>query len=107
MGIVGKIWWRFMPGVIVTVRWPSGEIVVTEDSPLWDWSIGPSRYKIESADPNDHYRPWLEKHVGRQGIDWQWEPSFSTKNSMAYDTIDIKLRWGKEKFATYIAMQWS
>lgn len=25
-----------------------------------------------SADPNDFYRAWLEKNVGKYGIDWGW-----------------------------------
>jgi hypothetical protein len=24
-------------------------------------------------EPNEHYRPWLEEHVGEQGINWNWE----------------------------------
>jgi hypothetical protein len=23
-------------------------------------------------EPNIYFRPWLEQHVGEQGIDWQW-----------------------------------
>lgn len=23
-------------------------------------------------EPNDHYRPWLEKNIGAQGINWNW-----------------------------------
>lgn len=25
-----------------------------------------------SEEPNIYFRPWLEQHVGKQGIDWQW-----------------------------------
>ena len=38
-----------MPSVTINVKWPVDEV---------------------SADPNDHYRPWLQEHVGRQGWDW-------------------------------------
>lgn len=24
-------------------------------------------------EPNEHYRPWLEEHVGKQCVDWNWE----------------------------------
>lgn len=27
----------------------------------------------DPREPNDKYRPWLEKYVGMQGIDWNWE----------------------------------
>lgn len=26
-----------------------------------------------SADPNDHYRDWLEEHAGRQYVFWDWD----------------------------------
>lgn len=25
------------------------------------------------AEPNEHYRPWLEANIGQQGVDWDWE----------------------------------
>jgi len=28
---------------------------------------------VSSSDPNDFYRGWLEEHVGKQEIDWDWE----------------------------------
>jgi len=24
-------------------------------------------------EPNHHYRPWLEEHIGEQGVKWNWE----------------------------------
>ena len=24
------------------------------------------------SEPNQHYRPWLEEHIGVQGTDWDW-----------------------------------
>ena len=24
-------------------------------------------------EPNVRYRPWLEEHVGKQGVDWEWD----------------------------------
>ena len=46
------IYWKFMTGAVVDVDWP---------------------VSASSADPNDHYRVWLEENIGRQGRDWQWD----------------------------------
>ena len=58
MNIPERIWWKFMPGTTITVKWPRTEWIVLHD----DGST-------LTCDPNHHYRPWLEKNVGKQGID--------------------------------------
>lgn len=104
LNIWQKLWWWFVPGVIINVRWPSGECVITEDNPLWDWTIGPSRYIIESSDPNAHYRPVMEKLIGKQGVHWQW-------GMAGWDAVDnrltIKIIKSKAKYATMLAMRWA
>jgi hypothetical protein len=98
------IWWRFMPGIIVEVRWPVGLVKIRqEESGIWDY--------VRSADPNDHYRPWLENHVGRQGWDWDWrvgphaaDNGFGT---IGVDKVKIKFRKGKGKFATMANLKWA
>ena len=30
IGIQEKLWWRFMPGVAITVKWPKGRVVLDE-----------------------------------------------------------------------------
>ena len=102
--IVDKLWWRFVPGVVVNVAWPVGEVTIDESMPKWDWTIGPSRYVIDSADPNDHYRPWMEKHIGKQGWDWNWG---LLGNDMAENRLTIKVRKKYAKYATIMAMHWS
>jgi len=89
------IWWRFMPGVEVVVKWPRGWIVLYSDSEGGQTSM-------ESADPNDHYRPYLEKHVGRQSWDWDWRI-----DSCANDTLRIKIRRKHKNYATIVALKWS
>ena len=86
-----------MPGVIINVRWPVGEIRIRqEESSIWDY--------VQSADPNDHYRPWMEEHVGRQGWDWDW----GMANRDAVDNrLTIKIRQRHAKYATIAAMRWS
>jgi hypothetical protein len=39
-------------------------------------------------DPNDHYRPWMEKHIGVQGADWDWAVSPSTSETFEIRFID-------------------
>lgn len=103
-GFLNRLWWRLMPGVIIKVRWPVGEVVITEDDPRWDWTIGPSKYLVESADPNDHYRHWMEKNVGKQGWDWDWT---MMHNDIAENKLTIKFRNGKKAQATIAALRWS
>ena len=111
-GFVDAMWWRFMPGTEIKVRWPVGQVVIDEDMPQWDWTIGPSKYVIDSADPNDHYRPWLERNVGRQGWDWNWRlgPMAATNDTgtvIGFDSLFIKFRRGRDRYATMAAMRWA
>lgn len=92
-----KLWWRFVPGTVIKVKWPVGAItywVVDEDHLT----------HRESADPNDHYRGWLEKNVGKQCWDWDWQ---LTDNDCAENVLTIKFRKGKTDYATLAAMRWS
>lgn len=98
-GWYDALWWRFMPGSIIEVPWPTGW---TEPEP----APGGGFIQFESADPNDHYRPWLEKHVGKQGWDWNWRiGTIATQTGMT-DTLVIKFRTKKAKYATIAAMRW-
>lgn len=99
-----QLWWRFMPGTIIKVKWPTGLAVIDESMPQWDWTIGPSRYLVESADPNDHYRPYLEKNVGRQGWDWNWGWA---DNDVAENMLTIKIRQKYSDHAIMLALRWS
>ena len=109
-----NLWWKFMPGVKINVTWPDGDVVIDESMPQWDWTVGPSKYIVSSADPNDHYRPWLEKNVGKQGWDWDWRlgPITGAKGQpngpivLAGDFLEIKFRKGKEKYATIATLKW-
>ena len=95
--------WHVLPTVEFRVKWPVGMITVDHDHPKWDWSLGATLQEGFSADPNDHYRPWLEKHVGRQGWHWDWEimnPDISS------NTLTIRIRRDKARYATLAAIQW-
>ena len=106
LNIKEKLWWYLMPGVVINVRWPKGMIVAGPgpEDPRWkDWG-GAAYITFESADPNDHYRPWLEKYIGKQGWDWQWGMGGTDATE---NRLTIKIRQKYEKYATIAAIQWS
>ena len=89
--VLDHIWWKLMPGVTISVRWPVGW---TKPDHLGN--------QANSADPNDHYRPELERVVGKQGWDWYWKVD---PNDV--DSLIIKFRKSKENYASYFALKWS
>lgn len=93
-----------MPGVVINVKWPAGNITVDENDPRWDWSMGASLQEGFSADPNDHYRPWMEKNVGKQGWDWNWGLA---DRDATDNRLTIKIRRKHAKHATIAAMKWN
>lgn len=95
-----RFYWKFVPGEVIAVKWPSGWVVLHEDA-------DGGKVSTESADPNDHYRPWLEKNVGRQGIDWQWRVAESFWEIEDLTILHIKFRKGKAKYATIAALMWT
>lgn len=99
--LLRKLWWKHMTGRVIRVNWPVGEVEVGPNSRSWNGCIGDLRQMVYSSDPNDHYRPWLEANVGRQGWDWEWFLNFRLDN-----TLDIKFRKGKEEFAIQALLMW-
>lgn len=79
--IWGDFWWKYVPGEKVRVRWPTPD----------------------PADPNFHYRGWLERHVGRQRIDWDWNLE---DYDMSENKMTIKFRLGKTDSAVIVKMMW-
>lgn len=105
LNILEKLWWRFVPGVTITVRWPRGEVIVDHNHPLWEDMGGAVWVNLGvSADPNDHYRPYLEKHIGKQGWDWNWG---LVNDDIKHDRLTIKVRRKHGKYATMLAVVWS
>ena len=94
------LWWKFKTGTVISVKWPSGPVVVGPNSRNWS-GMGPAQELVDSADPNDHYRPTLEKLVGKQGRDWQW-----AMDRDDYERLAITFRRGKEFHATILALRW-
>jgi hypothetical protein len=52
-----------------------------------------------AGEPNEHYRPWLEQHVGKQGVDWNWN-----LNMNIVDLIDIG--FANKEHATLFELTW-
>lgn len=77
-----RLYWKFMTGATIQVSWPVSN---------------------ESADPNDHYRAWLEENVGKQGRDWQWDCVYT--GDSAFELL-IVLSRAKKHHASMIALRW-
>lgn len=104
LNIKQQLWWRFMPGVVINVAWPKGPIKVGP-SHRDGWSgYGPEFEYVDSADPNDHYRPWMEQHVGKQGWDWDWGMADS---DATLNRLTIKIRQKYAEHATIAALRWA
>lgn len=101
-GLKQALWWATVSGVEITLPWPTGWVVLHEDP-------DGSKVSAESSDPNDHYRPWLEKNIGKQGWDWEWKhiitdtmitPGYEQEMT-AKDRVLIKIR-NKHKEAAMV-----
>ena len=97
LNIWQQLWWRFVPGVVINVKWPKGWVVLHE-------APDGSCVSTESADPNDHYRPELTELVGKQGIHWNWGMA---DRDATDNRLTIKIIKSKAKYASYFAIKWS
>jgi len=106
LSIKDKLWWRFVPGVVINVKWPSGKIVAGPGpgDPFWCDLGGANHVTFDSADPNDHYRPELTTLVGKQGIHWNWGMS---DRDVTDNRVTIKIIKSKAKYASYFAIKWN
>lgn len=97
-----RVWWRMFCGYRISVPWPHGPIEVEPED--WRWfpnSAHTGTVIIDSADPNDHYRPELERLCGRQGWDWDWQIANDSNR------VVIGFRRGHEQLATYFLIRWA
>ena len=100
-----NLWWSYAPGIKVKLRWPVGDIIVDHNDPRWEDMGGAVWANLGfSADPNDHYRPWIEKHIGRQRWHWNWRME---DNDAAENRLTLKVCKSKAKYATLAGIQWS
>ena len=91
--------WRYP--IRIAVQWPRGLIKVSPSHKLGWNGIGDYFEYVESADPNDHYRPWLEANVGRQGRDWNWGVLAEV------DKLEIMFKQQHKKTAIFLALKWA
>jgi hypothetical protein len=50
-------------------------------------------------EPNEHYRPWLEKNTGAQGIEWNW--------AIYEHNIDLlEIKFANKENATLFELTW-
>lgn len=93
MNPIKTLWWKFWPGVKITVKWPTGW---TTPDHLGNQTM--------SSDPNDHYRPELERVIGKQGWSWDWRLE---DDDFHNNMLTIKIHKSKAKWATYFLMLWT
>ena len=101
--LIEKIWWKLVPYVEISVKWPKGNIVVGYSDPRW-YDVGATWVEIESADPNDHYRPFMEEWIGKQGWDWSW---YMGNNDAAENRLTIRVQKKYSVYASHIAIMWN
>ena len=106
LNIIEKLWWNFIPGVTINVKWPTGKVTAGPgpDDPRWFDCGGASYVEFESADPNDHYRPWLEANVGKQGRDWNWGMA---DRDATDNRLTIKIRRKYQDCAIIASLMWA
>ena len=102
--LIEHVWWRCVPYVEVNVKWPKGPLIVDYNDPRWVDLGGAAWVSIDSADPDDHYRPFMEQWIGRQRWDWAWYLG----NTDARDNrLTIRIRKKYETYASHIAIMWN
>jgi hypothetical protein len=100
-----NLYLRYKYPVRITVAWPNGEVEVGPSSR--NHNVSDSYYQtVTSSDPNDHYRPALEKNVGRQGVDWDWGNLFIYYHGTYRDQMEIMFKKKHEKMAIYYQLKW-
>lgn len=101
MKFINKLWWRLIPGTVFKVRWPTGKIVVDHNDPRW---IDMGGTVWVNLGPNDHYRWYMEKYIGRQGWDWDW---CLTDTDISKQQLTVKIRRKHRHHATTLLLKWS
>lgn len=96
--------WRYRLKTSIVLNWPHGRVVLHDD--------GTGRItSTESSDPNDWYRPWLEKNAGRQGWDWEWRikaTNITDPHERILNIVDkLEVKFRNANVATMFALKYS
>ena len=73
-----QIFWLLPWGAEIRVKWPT----------------------FPTSDPNECWRPYLEEHVGMQGIHWQWKIGF-----LDNDSSSVVIKFLRKKDATMFVLK--
>lgn len=88
----GRLYWKFMTGATVDVKWPNPNDLLSING-----------FTFDTSDPNEIYRPWLEENVGKQGRDWDWTNFYKQDDPFE---IRIFLSRRKKYLAPMIGLMW-
>jgi hypothetical protein len=112
-GPIEAIKWKMFQGPTVSLVWPDvAGFVVNDTSPYWRDLGGAMNVIVRSDSPNLHYREYLEKNIGEQGIDWMWKHEIGCRAfiSPGYhrqtDRLKIKLPKRNAKWASVLYLRW-
>lgn len=102
---IKNIQWNHLLKTSIVINWPTGW---TRAEP----AAGGGFIQTESSDPNDHYRPWLESNVGRQGWEWDWRMvefpnKIASDKPIAPELDRLEIKFRNPEHATLFALTWS
>lgn len=83
-----KLWWKFVPGCVVTLR-------VDSDSSL------------DLTEQVFARRQWLEDHVGKQYVTWDWKYYWDYTNDTTTNYLEIKARCDKKRQIMEAYLRWA
>lgn len=87
---LSRLRWAFMDKVTVVVKWPEGKASFTNPD-------GTTIVR-ETSDPEAHYGPWLNEHIGKGN--WRWHPVWPNLTH-----IEIEIAKSKEQLMTVFLLQ--
>jgi hypothetical protein len=105
-----QLYWWIVGYVEITVKWPEHKMIIGKHGdPGW-YDVGATYVEFETSDPNDHYRPFLEEWIGRQGRDWDWYLRWHGRNIETQESngyLTIRMRKKHAIYASHIALMWN
>lgn len=99
--VLWNLRWRYWLKSEVIIDWPSGWAPLDDSGEL----------HANSSDPNTWYRWWLEKHVGRQRLTWDWKMQIgSNTHVVGYEHLyndKLILKFRNPAHATMFALKYA
>lgn len=88
--ILSRLRWALMDKVTCIVKWPEGNASFTKPDG--------TTFTRGTSDPNAHYGPWLNEHIGKGN--WRWWPVWPDLTH-----IEIEIAKSKEQLMTVFLLQ--